>query len=94
MDRKKPIIFCGVERLVIHTIIAVAVGLDVFVDLVLNHWPQHRAIVHIPLHLKGLMDKIDHHFGFGEAFCLSHCQNASFGGKGRASGNLGGLPRF
>ena len=94
MDGQQSILFCGIERLKVNIRVSVAVGLDVFVDLVLNHWPQHRAIVQIPLHLKRLMDQIDHHFGFGEAFRLSHCQNAGFGGKGRSSCNLGGLPRF
>ena len=47
MDGKEPILFCGVERLEIDIGVAVAVALDVFVDLVLNDRPKHGAILHI-----------------------------------------------
>ena len=41
--------FCGVERLVIDIVVAVAVALDVFVDLILNDRSEHGAILHIPV---------------------------------------------
>ena len=47
MDGKEPIIFCGVERLEIDIGGAIAVALNIFVDLVLNDRPQHRPILHI-----------------------------------------------
>ena len=94
MDGKEPILFCGVERLVIHTVVAVAVALDVFVDLVLNDRSEHGAILHIPVYLQRFLHKIHHHFGFCEALGFLHGQNFCFGCKGRSSPNLGGLPRF
>ena len=47
MDGQEPILFCGIERLEIDTGVAVAVALDVFVDLVLNDGSKHGAILHI-----------------------------------------------
>jgi len=94
MDGQEPIIFCGVERLPVHGEVAVAVALDVFVNLVLNDRPEHGAILHIPVYLQGFMHKIHHHFGFREALHFGHSLNFRFGCKGRASPNLGGLPRF
>ena len=64
MDGKEPILFCGVERLAIDIGVAVAVALDVFVDLILNDRPEHGAILHIPVYLQRFMHKIHHHFGF------------------------------
>ena len=64
MDGKEPTLFCGVERLEIHTGVAVAVALNVFVDLVLNDRSEHGAILHIPVYLHALMHKTHHHFGF------------------------------
>jgi len=87
-------LFCGVERLEIDIGVAVAVTLDVFVDLILNDGSQHGAILHIPIYLKRLVDKIDHHLGFGKPLSFGNCQNAGFGSKGRPSCDLGGLPRF
>ena len=94
MDGEKPILFCGIERLEIDVGVAVAVALDVFVDLVLNDRPEHGAIMQIPVYLYRFMHKIHHHFGFGEALGFLHSQNFGFGGQGRSSPNLGGLPRF
>ena len=64
MDGEEPILFCGVERLEIDVGVAVAVALDVFVDLILNDRPEHGAILHIPVYLHRFMHKIHHHFGF------------------------------
>ena len=64
MDGQEPILFCGVERLAIDSGVAVAVALDVFVDLVLNDRPEHGAVLHIPVYLEGFLDEIHHHFGF------------------------------
>ena len=47
MDGQEPTLFCGIERLEIDIGVAVAVALDVFVDLVLDHRPKHGAILHI-----------------------------------------------
>ena len=46
---KESILFCGVERLQIDIGVAVAVALDVFVDLVLNDRPKHGAILHVDI---------------------------------------------
>ena len=64
MDGKEPILFCGVERLAIDIGVAVAVALDVFVDLILNDGSEHGAILHIPVYLEGFVHEIHHHFGF------------------------------
>ena len=64
MDGQEPSLFCGVERLEIDIGVAVAVALDVFVDLILNDGSKHGAILHIPVYLERLLDKTHHHFGF------------------------------
>ena len=94
MDGQKPTLFGGVERLEIDTGVAVAVGLDVFVDLVLNDGSEHGAIVHIPVYLQRFVDETHHHFGFCEAVSLLHGHYFGFGCQGRSSPNLSGLPRF
>jgi len=47
MDGQEPILFCGIEGLETDVGVAVAVALDVFVNLVLNNRPEHGAILHI-----------------------------------------------
>ena len=64
MDGHEPTLFCGIERLEIDIGGAVAVALDIFVDLVLNDGSKHRPILHIPVNLHPLMHKTHHHFGF------------------------------
>ena len=94
MDGKDSCLFCGVVGLQTEIGSAVAVALDVFVDLILNNRPEHGAILHIPINLKRLMHEIHYHFGFGKALRFGNCENTGFGGNGRSSPNLGGLPRF
>ena len=64
MDGQEPTLFCGIERLEIDIGVAVAVALNVFVDLILNDGSEHGAILHIPGYLEGFVDEIHHHFGF------------------------------
>ena len=54
MDGQKPTLFCGIERLETDTGCAVAVALNVFVDLILNDGSEHRPILHIPVYFGGL----------------------------------------
>src|SRR5688572_29828111 len=49
MDGEESILFCGVECLQVYVGVAVAEGLDVFVNLVLNNWPEHGAILHVDI---------------------------------------------
>ena len=56
MDGQEPIIFCGVERLPSDVEVAVAVALDVFVNLILNDRPEHGAILHIRVDLQRFLD--------------------------------------
>ncbi len=94
MNGQEPILFCDVERLPIDIGVAVAVALDVFVDLVLNDGPEHSAILHIPIYLQRFMHEIHDHFGFCEALGFLHSQDFRFGCEGRSPPNHGGLPRF
>ena len=50
MDGKDSGLLCGVVGLQADIGGAVAIGLHVFVDLVLNHRPKHSAILHIPVY--------------------------------------------
>ena len=94
MDGEEPILFGGVQGLPTDVGRAVAVALDVFVNLILNDRPEHGAILQIPVYLDGLLHKTHHYFGFCEALGFLHGQNFRFGGQGCSSPNLGGLPRF
>ena len=49
MDGEEPILLCGIERLQVNVGGAVAVALDVFVNLVLNNRPKHGAILHVDI---------------------------------------------
>ena len=49
MDGQESRLFGGVERLEIDIGVAVAVALDVFVDLILNDRPKHGAILHVDI---------------------------------------------
>ena len=51
MNGQQSILFCGIERLKVNIRVSVAVGLDVFVDLVLNNRPKHGAILHVDISL-------------------------------------------
>ena len=88
MDGHESTLFCGVERLEIDIGGAVAVALDVFVDLILNDRSKHGAILHIPVYLQRFLHKTHHHFGFCEALRFGHGQNFRFGGKGARPANL------
>ena len=64
MDGQESRLFGGVERLEIDIGGAVAVALDISVDLILNDGSQHGAILHIPVYLDGLLHQTHHHLGF------------------------------
>ena len=49
MDSKDSCLFCGVVGLPAEIGSAVAVALDVFVDLILNDRPEHGAILHVDI---------------------------------------------